>query len=51
MDRGVAAQADKGIRINANGGSYEITATDNPYYGAITAIASTTAGYVTVYEK
>lgn len=47
---GAAAVANKGILLNANGGSYEINP-NNMYVGNIYAIASSTTSTVTIVEK
>ena len=47
---GKAAIANSGLRLNASGGSYEITA-DNLYYGAISAIAPAGSSVLTFNEK
>ena len=46
---GVNAVLNKGIRINANGGSYEIK-TDNLFIGAINGISAAGSKNVTVIE-
>lgn len=42
------AVVNEGIRINPGGGSYEILADENPYNGAIRAIASGGTSVITV---
>lgn len=44
---GVAAVANKGIRLNASGGSYEINLS-NQYVGAVNAITSSSTAVLTV---
>jgi hypothetical protein len=40
INEDAAAVANLGIRLNANGGCWEMLATENPYDGAIRAVAS-----------
>lgn len=47
---GASAVASTGIRLNANGGSYEINQ-DNLFVGAINGIAVGGTSVVTVFEK
>lgn len=47
---GATAVANKGVRLNANGGSYEITL-DNLFTGAVNGIAVGGTSIVTVFEK
>jgi len=47
---GATAVANSGLRLNANGGTFEITS-ENLYKGQITAIASGGSSVVTVVEK
>ena len=48
---GAAAVANQGIRINANGGSYEISpSTGNLYLGAINGITATGTATLLVLE-
>lgn len=46
---GTAAEANKGIRLNANGGSYEITA-NNHFPGTVFAICSSSGKNLCVTE-
>lgn len=46
---GVAAVMNDGIRLNANGGSYEINR-DNLFLGAVNAISNLGAATITVAE-
>ena len=50
LDLGPSAELEKGVRLNANGGSYEITSV-NLYVGKITGIAQTDISTVSVVEK
>ncbi len=50
LSLGTAALADKGITLNANGGSYEINP-NNAYIGNVYAIASSTTSTLTTVEK
>lgn len=51
LNLGGTAAANKGIRLNANGGNYEMTAgRGNVYQGAITVICSATPKTLLVTE-
>lgn len=51
LNLGGTAAANKGIRLNANGGSYEMTAgLENVYQGTITVICSATPKTLLVTE-
>lgn len=47
---GSAAIANKGIRLNASGGSYELT-TENLFVGQVNCIATSATSTVTTVEK
>ena len=46
---GAAAEVNKGIRLNASGGAYEINET-NPFFGEIYGIVSSGTSNVTTME-
>jgi hypothetical protein len=51
LNLGGTAEANKGIRLNANGGSYEMNVgTGTVYQGAITVICSATPKTLLVTE-